>query len=134
MRASRRVLSVRAGQPVFLIGGFGGAAGLVIDLLQGKDRVEATWDYQRQAPFAPEMRGLYAARNRDWWDYPEMVSLLREKSITGINPWLTEDEHRELFQTIDPVRMIELVLLGLGRLAQSPQLDFLPSNVLEPVQ
>lgn len=110
------LLSVKHNQPVFLIGGFGGVARLVIDLLQGKDRVEATWDYQRRAPFAPEMKELYKSRGQDWWDYPEMVNVLREKGIAGINPLLTAEEHRELFEAIDPVRMIELVLLGLGRL------------------
>lgn len=111
------LLSVKHNQPVFLIGGFGGVAGLVIDLLQGKDRVEATWDYQRRAPFASEMKELYRSRGQDWWDYPEMVNALREKGIAGMNALLTEEEHRELFETIDPVRMIELVLAGLGRLA-----------------
>lgn len=112
------MLSVRAGQPVFLIGGFGGVAGLVIDLLEGIDREEATWEYQSRAPFAPEMKKLYESAGLEWWDYPEMVGLLRQKGIAGINPCLTEDEHRELFRTIDPVQMIELVLLGLSRLAQ----------------
>jgi hypothetical protein len=115
------LLSVRAGQPVFLIGGFGGVAGLVIDLLSGTDRQEATWDFQKQAPFAAEMRALYEARGLDWWDYPDMVQFLREKGVAGINRLLSEEEHRELFETIDSVRMIELVLLGLSRLESTPQ-------------
>src|ERR1700730_5755508 len=49
------VLSARAGQPVFLIGTFGGAARLVIDLLRGIDRPEATWDLQEDAPFVREV-------------------------------------------------------------------------------
>ncbi|MFM9964335.1 MAG: hypothetical protein ACKV2Q_24295 [Planctomycetaceae bacterium] len=112
------LLSVSVGQPVFLIGGFGGVAGLVIDLLLGKDRPEATWTYQQQAPFASEMRALYEDRGLGWQDYPEMIESLRAKGIAGINPLLSEDDHRELFETIDSVRMIELVLKELGRLAQ----------------
>ena len=57
-------LSVRSGQPVFLVGAFGGAAGLVIDLLRGKDREEATWAYQQHAPHAQEMRELHAQRGQ----------------------------------------------------------------------
>jgi SLOG cluster2 len=72
------VLSVKAGQPVFLIGAFGGVAKLVIDLIHGNDREEATWDYQKRAPFAPEGRALYDQRGIGWMDYPEMVSLWRE--------------------------------------------------------
>src|SRR5262249_8288496 len=37
------VLSVKAGQPVFLSGAFGGVAKLVLDLIRGNDREEATW-------------------------------------------------------------------------------------------
>lgn len=110
------MLSVKSGQPVFLIGAYGGVARLIIDLLRHKDRVEATWDYQRQAPHAAEMRQLYQERGLDWWDYPEMVALLREKGVAGINPLLSVADHEELFDTVDPVRMIEIFLSGLGKL------------------
>jgi hypothetical protein len=109
------VLSVQTGQPVFLIGAFGGVARLVIDLIRGRDREEATWDYQKRAPFAPEMRALYEQRGIEWMDYPEMVSLLREKGAEGVNPLLRGEEQDELFETVDPYRMVELVLQGLSR-------------------
>ena len=109
-------LSVRAGQPVFLIGAFGGAARLVIDLILGYDRIEATWDYQKAAPFATETRALYKRCGLEWTDYPEIVSFLREKGIAGINPLLSQQEHEELFDTVDQGRIIELVLVGLGRI------------------
>ena len=109
-------LSVEAGQPVFLIGAFGGAAKLAIDIVQGVDRPEATWDYQRRAPFAPEMRTLYEQRGVGWVDYPEIVSFLRGKGMNGTNPLLNDKEQAELFVTVDPQRMVELVVAGLGRL------------------
>jgi hypothetical protein len=111
------VLSAQAGQPVFLIGAFGGAAALAIDLLEGKDRPEATWDYQRRAPNAEAMRALYDQCGQAWWDYPEMVDLLRKTGPAGINPLLTEAENRELFHTRNVSRMIELVLKGLSNLS-----------------
>jgi hypothetical protein len=97
------VLSVKAGQPVFLIGAFGGVAKLVIDLIRGNDREEATWDYQKSAPFAPEMRALYEQRGIKWMDYPEIVSLFRMKGVEGINPLLRREEQEELFETVDPL-------------------------------
>jgi SLOG cluster2/TIR domain len=109
------VLSVRAGQPVFLIGAFGGVAQLVIDLIHGNNREEATWDYQKRAPFAPEMRALYEQRGVEWMDYPEIISLFREKGAEGINPLLRREEQEELFETVDPYRMVELVLEGMNR-------------------
>jgi hypothetical protein len=110
------LLSIRAGQPVFLIGAFGGVAKLVIDLIRGNDRAEATWDYQKGAPHAPEMRAIYEQRGEEWIGYPEIVSLIREKGAKGINPLLTDEEHEVLFDTVDPTRIIELVLRGLNRM------------------
>ena len=110
------VLSAQAGQPVFLIGAFGGAAALAIDLVEGRDRPEATWDYQRRAPHAQAMRDLYDHCGQPWWDYPELVQLLRDKGPAGINPLLPLDENRELFHTRNIARMVELILTGLSRL------------------
>jgi hypothetical protein len=108
-------LSAQAGQPVFLIGAFGGAAALAIDLLEGRDRPEATWDYQRRAPHAEAMRALYDRCGQSWWDYPELVDCLRRAGPAGINPLLSEAENRELFHTRNVTRMVELILAGLGR-------------------
>jgi len=110
------VLAAQADQPVFLIGAFGGAAALAIDLLEGKDRPEATWDYQRRAPNAEAMRTLYDRCGQTWWDYPDMVKLLRNTGIAGINPLLSEDENREIFRTRDVSRMVELILAGLSNI------------------
>ncbi len=110
------LLSDQAGQPVFLIGAYGGVARLVIDLLLGNPRPEATWEYQSRAPHAPAMRALYEKRGPAWWDYPDMIQFLRYKGIAGINGLLTEPDHGELFETIDPVRMVEFVLSGINRL------------------
>lgn len=108
-------LSAKAGQPVFLIGAFGGAAALAVDLLEGKDRPEATWEYQRCAPFSEEIRATYQRCGQEWWDYPDMVKLLRTTGVAGINPLLSEQENRELFHTRDVSRIIELILAGLSR-------------------
>jgi hypothetical protein len=110
------LLSAKAGQPVFLIGAFGGAARLVIDLLHGQVRPEATWEYQTRAPFAPEMKAIYDRQGLEWEDYDEVARFLRSRGADGLNPLLTDDENEELFETTDPVRMVELVLTGLGKL------------------
>jgi len=108
-------LSVQAGQPVFLIGAFGGVARLVIDLLRGNDREEATWEYQQRAPFAARMKALYGQRGLPWPGYADIVSRLRSKGMAGLNPLLEPSEQNELFETVDQGRIVELVLLGLRR-------------------
>jgi SLOG cluster2/TIR domain len=109
-------LSARAGQPVFLLGAFGGAARLVIDLLCGIDREEATWGYQKEAPYSIEMRQLYEDRGLKWTDYPEIVKLLRDKGVAGLNPLLEPTESERLFDSVDPLEIVELILLGLSKL------------------
>ena len=130
------LLSIKAGQPLFLIGAFGGATKLVIDLLQGKRHPAASWDRQKQAPFAEATRALYAQRGQKWWYYdkePRIAGLDvdDDRSITDfladawktqekrgwetcLNP-LTREENLELFETVDLGRMIELIETGLSR-------------------
>ena len=130
------LLSIKAGQPVFLIGAFGGATKLVIDLLQGKSHPAASWDVQKHAPFAEETRTLYASRGRDWWYYdnePRIAGLKVDdtRSIvefladawkpqpdrgweTCLNP-LTRSQNLELFETVDLARMVDIIQAGLTK-------------------
>jgi len=114
------MLAVQHGRPIFLVGAFGGVPALVMDVISGIDRAEMTWEYQRGAPFAAEMREIYRRRKEEWLGYPKMVRILREKGLTGLNPLLTKDEHLELLVTRDTNRMIELILVGLEKIAQDP--------------
>ena len=107
------MISLEKNQPIFILGAFGGVAALVIDLLEGVDRAEMTWEYQKRAPFAEDMRAIYEERGEVWWDYPEMLEFLRNKGIAGLNTLLSEEENRELFYTRDIMRMVELIVKGL---------------------
>ena len=111
-------LSAKLGQPVFLLGAFGGAAALVIDIIEGVERKEATWDYQKQAPHSDDVVQLYEEHDVDWVTYPEIAKSLREKGVAGLNPTLSEEENRELFRTIDLMRAVELVLKGLSKIKE----------------
>jgi hypothetical protein len=61
------------------------------------------------------MRALYDQCGQPWWDYPELVQLLRDIGPAGINPLLSAEENRELFRTRNIARMVELILTGLSR-------------------
>lgn len=80
----------------------------------GEER-RSTWDYQKRAPFAPEIRALYKQRRTEWMDHPEIVSLFRDKGVEGVNPLLCREEQDELFETVYHHRMAELILQGLNR-------------------
>ncbi|MCB9680460.1 MAG: TIR domain-containing protein [Alphaproteobacteria bacterium] len=63
-------------QPVFLLGGWGGAARLLVDERAGTDRPELSWAFQQGAPFAREMKDLYD-EDGDWQDYDAVRAALR---------------------------------------------------------
>lgn len=130
------LMSIKAGQPVFLIGAFGGVAKLVIDLLLGKGHRAVSWEVQSKAPFASQVRDLYASHNQRWWYYdrePRLSDLRTDddRSVvqfigdawrpsasrgweTSLNP-LTREQNLQLFETVDLARMIELLCIGLSR-------------------
>jgi hypothetical protein len=114
-------ISLRDEQPLFVVGGFGGAAALVADLLEGHPRAEFNWDFQKAAPHAPDMRALYVSRGPAWVDYPEMTEFFRTRGVAGLSARnkLDAAENRELFSTRDVGRIVTLLVAGLGRLADA---------------
>lgn len=110
------LLSIQAGQPVFLVGAFGGAARVVGDLVRGVPRPEATWEYQQRAPHASAMKALYEKHRLPWMDYREIADLLKTTGKQGLNPLLSDEEQDELFDTADSLRSAALIITGLSRL------------------
>ncbi len=110
------LMSLKADQPVYLVGGFGGCARMVADLILGNSREEMSWDFQKQAPYAPEMRQLYEKRGVSWWSYDEMTTYLKEQGIEGLGNKLSVEENKKLFETVEIDRIVALILQGLRRL------------------
>jgi hypothetical protein len=115
------LLTLRAGRPLYVCGGFGGAAGLLADLLEGRAAHRFAWDYQRQAPHSDAMRNLYAQYGVEWWDYPEMSDFVRQAGLAGLSSFnkLSADENRELLGTRDTDRIVELLIIGLERIKEA---------------
>ena len=109
------LMSLRAGQPVFLVGAFGGAAKAVCDLLEGRERSDFTWDFQKQAPHAEAMREIYAKCGEEWENYEELSQYLEEVSLSGLSDsnQLSIDENHELMTSRNQTRIIELLLKGI---------------------
>lgn len=108
------VISVQAGQPVFLIGAFGGVAKLAVDIIEGRDRQEAKWDFQKEAPHSEELRTLYEEFGIEWVTYENIRGMLQEKGFAELNPLLTLEESTELAHTRDVARIVELVVTGVA--------------------
>jgi hypothetical protein len=87
-------------------------------LLQGRVPRQFDWEYQKQAPYAEPMRGMYAERGIAWKDYPEMTAFCAGVGVAGLSQvnHLSEEENCELFSCRDVPRLIELLLIGLSRI------------------
>jgi len=108
------LLSLQADQPVFLLGGFGGAAKLAADLAKGLTRHECSWAYQSRAPHSEAMRALYKERDIDWIGYDEICGRLKSRGLAGLNP-LNEAQNQILADSNHPETIIPLVLEGLAK-------------------
>jgi hypothetical protein len=116
--AEEALLSLRAGQALYVIGAFGGAAGMVADLLEGKKREDFTWKYQSAAPHSEAMRRLYSERGIAWEEYSAMADEFRTAGLTKLSECnhLSQEQNRELFVCRDIDRIVELLLEGLTSL------------------
>ncbi len=108
--------SLQARQPLYLVGAFGGATRLAIDLIEGRDRPEFSWECQKGAPHAEAMRGIYDQRGVPWLGYQEMAAFFAQVGVEGLARinGLSVEENRELFVTPWASRVVELVLTGVG--------------------
>ena len=133
-------MSVVCGQPLFLVGAFGGAAHAVIDLMQGRERRELTTaglaetvpNFEAVVELAKH-RGLEQVEPKTDLNVqrldlagklvmPDRIVVdfqaARESGLaTALNNKLSDAENDELFRSLDPARIAELILGGLSRLS-----------------
>jgi hypothetical protein len=132
-------MSIVCRKPLFLIGAFGGATRALIDLLHGRDRPDLTSaglastvpNYSSLIKLA-KLRGLESVEASTSWNIPPLEfagmlampdRIVHDVQFAGtsgpakaLNNGLTDVENNELFRALDPPRIAELVLTGLGRL------------------
>jgi hypothetical protein len=115
------ILIARCGatpKPLYLLGAFGGATRLAIDLLEGRERREATteWAVSRADGHA-ELVGEYRARGDSFRTPEEAAATLRTLGQRGpqkaLDNGLDDEQNHELFETTDSYRIVELILLGM---------------------
>jgi len=110
------ICTLQAGRPLYLCGAYGGAAALLIDLLEGRARDDFTWNYQKCAPHAEVMREIYEQEKTPWFDYPAMTTYLSGIGVAGLSRLngLSENQNQALFRTRDVPSLVGLLLEGLG--------------------
>lgn len=113
------LLALKAHQPLFPIGVFGGAARLMIDLLRGIDRDEMTtaW-FSANVTGWTDLADEYRRYDRAALSPEEVATELKATGAGGLaaalNNGLSENECLELANADDPRRIVELILRGLA--------------------
>lgn len=113
-------MSISQEQPLYLAGGFGGAARAICDMLSGTKREEFsdTWIAQR----VPDYSSAIGYQNVDVTlnllpQIGEDIAALAGKDLGQVlKNGLDDAENRELMNSTEPRQIAELVLRGLGRL------------------
>jgi hypothetical protein len=109
--------AMRASKPLYLIGGFGGAAAAVVDLISGSPRNEIELGYQIAHTSGIRLAArTTAGRSRLDRRYRDLSKTLFGRGSQALNNGLDEDDNRRLWASDDPETCAALILLGLGRI------------------
>ena len=79
------VIALRAGQPLYLLGLFGGAARLLIDALRGAQRKELTGTWLSALQGSDELRDEYRRRGHTVQTPEELAAELKQKGAAGLS-------------------------------------------------
>ena len=114
-------MSLKQGQPLYLAGGFGGAARAVCDVLRGYERKEFSeeWIGLNVAGYTNAV-GCFPADTPPLNLLPrigaDVAALAGEDLGKVLKNGLDDSENRELMASTDAHQIAELVLRGVGRL------------------
>lgn len=109
--AEEFMIATENNQPVYLIGGFGGVAHLLADILEKKTTIVAILD---EAMSDDNYKELY-----NWCvehEMPIKYEKLENVKIPDLNNGLSDDENKTLFHSIDIMEIVSLVLKGLKKI------------------
>jgi hypothetical protein len=111
------ILALRSGKPLYLIGGFGGCARLIIGALKGAVPDALTDAFQLREPLdqaiADRFRTDATAKKTTAIDYAGELQFLKEKGVAGLDNGLSADDNEVLFMSKSLPEIVHLLLKGL---------------------
>ncbi len=122
-------LAIRSRKPLYLIGGFGGCAKVIIDAVEDKNPQELTLEYHSKsnpgyAEFVKAFNDRAAVSEMNAAstpvvepiNYAELVARFKSCGVAGLSAanGLSPEQNQTLFTTTDVTEMISLVLKGLS--------------------
>lgn len=105
--------------PIYLIGGFGGVAKKIVDLLHGNTPKEFSAEYQSKNNGFKTLYEYYKTKGEeDEINYEKINSLFIEKGIDGLDNGLSVDENRKLFESKNIYEIITLIFKGIQNITK----------------
>lgn len=104
----------RAKRPIFLLGGFGGVAKVISDIIMGEEDNDL---YEKAiiTPLYDQFVTLYNKRETDdQIDYDAIINEIQKEGFSNLNNGLSDDENRILFASTNVLEIIIIVMKGLN--------------------
>jgi hypothetical protein len=109
-------LTLRAGKPLYVVGGFGGASQAVAASIRGQRPRQLSGEYQREHTAGFAELEVFAARQGHSIDLEGTVETFESAGLAGLTNGLERDENEHLMATQHVDEIVALVLRGLRRL------------------
>jgi len=112
------VITLRAGKPLYIVGGCGGAAHVLVEALRGDDPMELTTAWcQAEVPGWTELMAEARRRGHAGTAPEDVATELRTLGASGaagaLRNGLDERDNEELLETANARRAVTLILRGL---------------------
>ena len=108
------LIASQKNHPIYLIGGFGGAAKAIVDIREGKDA-----DLLTLAEETPSYTGFLTYYNDNNSDKIDYSSIKKQIINYTFNNGLTPEENDTLFRTTNILEIVSLILKGLNNVFKS---------------
>lgn len=116
--------SMKANKPIYIIGGFGGAAKSLSKVISGKIPKELTNEFQYNNSFIQEFKKIYSDKASVPIDYDKLIDFFKKFNIEIFSEMngLSVDENIVLFESQNIHEIIFLIMKGLIKVYKKPNL------------
>jgi hypothetical protein len=108
-------LSLKASKAVYLLGGFGGAAKSLCEIITGSKSNKLTNKYQYDTKFLKDFRKYASDKSKVKLDYGIIVKYFEQNTLESISKknGLTPEENQILFESTNIHELVFLIIKGL---------------------
>lgn len=102
-------------KPIYILGGFGGAAKSLVQSILGEQPMQLTNDFQYNSDFLKMFMLNYQGKSASPVDFNEVTAFFREHTIGHLSALngLTDEENKILFESTNIHELVYLIIKGL---------------------